>query len=84
MAVAAEREEFGSDGFGGGDEPDGWAPPVSRQRGRGGRGKIGWAKPKEEKGARGGVAGPQGRKEEGGKEIPFPFMFFIPNFQLKF
>jgi hypothetical protein len=40
LAVAAEREEFGSDGFGGGDEPDGWAPPVSRQRERGG---AGWA-----------------------------------------
>jgi hypothetical protein len=61
LAVAAEREEFGSDDFGGGDEPDGWAPPVSRQREREG----------EPAGPRG--FGPKWPKRGRGREIPFYF-----------
>ena len=72
LAVAAEREEFGSDGFGGGDEPDGWAPPVSRQRERGSR--LGR-----------GVLGQNGRKEEGEEKSLFIFQTNFPFiFQMDF
>jgi len=58
--------------FGGMDEPDGWAPPVSRQRERRGmEGEAAGLWPR--KGARGTVLGQNGRKEGGGERKLFPF-----------
>jgi len=84
LGRSAERERDSGATVGEGDEPDGWAPPVSRQRGRGGRGEIGWAAAQE--GARG--LGQNGRKEGRGREKAFSFLFskqiFQTIFQLNF
>ena len=65
------RERFGATVWGG-DEPDGWAPPVSRQRER--RSRLGR-----------GVLGQNGRKEEGEEKSLFIFQTNFPFiFQMDF
>ena len=60
-SAVSGREEIEAT-VGEGDEPDGWAPPVSRQRERGSR--LGR-----------GVLGQNGRKKEGGEKGFFLFIF---------
>jgi len=65
--VLAERGRIGGGRLEEEEGPDGWAPPVSRKRERGGRGRgrlTGWARPK--------------KRSAGGKKVSF--LFFQTNF----